>query len=164
MAKTIKPISTSVTTRKTATSKSAAQKPAQKVQKRITDGSTFGRMSEKSKQMTIRAFQMAYDEHHPEEVTVEANTTKPAIQNGTSPKRKKKTVTDAVAPAIYGADNYPSREDPAVFDPTLDSEQLIKLMRKQLPAAAPVKLNEETKQAMLRSFQMAYESHNRKET
>ena len=165
MAKTSKPITTSITTRKTAATKSAAGKAARKAKAVITNGNgtAFGRMSEKTKQMTLRAFQMAYDEHHPEEAAAEAKSTKPAKRNRTSPKLKKKIVAGAALPALHGGDNFPSREDPAVLDPTLDSEELIKLMRRKLPAAAPVKLSEETRQATLRSFQMAYESHNRKE-
>lgn len=155
MAKTSKPISTSITTLKTPTGKAATLKPVKKTQAITTNGNgtKLKVTGEKSKTLALRTSPIA----------AEAKTVKPAKLNGTAPKPKKKPVSGAASPAIYAGDNYPSREDPAVFDPTLDSEELIKLMRKQLPAAAPVKLSEETRRATLRAFQLAYESHQREQ-
>ena len=147
MAKTTK----QVTTRKPATGKGATPKPANKANN--SNGTKLKVTGEKPRTLALRTFPMA----------AEAKTVKPVKRNGAAPKHKKKTVAGAASPAIYAGDNYPSREDPAVFDPTLDSETLIKLMRKQLPAAAPIKLSEETRRATLRSFQMAYESRHRKD-
>ncbi len=155
MAKTSKPISTSITTRKTATGNAATFKPVKKTQAVTTNGNgaKLKVSGEKSKTLALRTSPMAE----------EAKTVEPVKRNGTAPKHKKKIVAGAARPANYGGDNFPSREDPAVFDPTLDSETLIKLMRKQLPAAAPIKLSEETRRATLLAFQMAYESHQREQ-
>lgn len=125
MAKTSK----KATTTKAKTAKRAAGKSSKKAATTATsrNGAQFGRMSEKSKQATIRAFQMAYKQHHPEEAAAaQSKSAKQtagkqdngaeataAKRKGARPKRKEMTTEEITLKAfrmVYESYHPKSRE------------------------------------------------------